>query len=552
MAMMYFFLFEKSKVCAETMTEEQVVMEEIRSKDKEDALLADNSNQEFSESISDINKVPLGNEKEADSSLSGDSNQGFLESISDVNKVPLEAEKKEEVGEETEKEDNECESSKEDIEIAPNEIDLGNYITQMKVGEKQLIVVTLIPLEATKTNVIFYSSNENVASVNGLGRITALAPGKTIITVGVDDINQSFELVVVEKEETKIPVTDIEVQEYNVELEVQKNLNLSATVLPFNATNPELSFESSNTSIATVNSLGVVKGISKGQVEITITADGISKKIPVNVVVKTKQIKVDTYYIVLKSGTSYHLNAEVEPKEAEQEIIYRSMDESIAKITECGIITAEAKGSTTILVSNKDTSVSVAVIVNEEVNYRQDNEPTEELRNYDPIIHQYVDSKHTKIISSNLLAELYRKKENLIIRGEDYEIEIRGNKIVNDTNCFYTDIEREKKEGKEYFTINRGNELHGEVILRLKEPVGKYLYLYNEEKAKYQRIEANDLEELCLTTPGKYMITQEQERSIPDYLLQISIVVSSLLCGVTLLYIVMKKNIGFGNKKKWL
>ncbi len=64
------------------------------------------------------------------------------------------------------------------------------------------------------------------------------------------------------------------------------SITLSATVLPGNATNPALSWTSSNTAIATVNSNGMVTGISAGIVFITaISTDGSNKSASCNVTV---------------------------------------------------------------------------------------------------------------------------------------------------------------------------------------------------------------------------------------------------------------------------
>lgn len=54
--------------------------------------------------------------------------------------------------------------------------------------------------------------------------------------------------------------------------------------------------------------------------------------------------------------------------------------------------------------------------------------------------------------------------------------------------------------------LNQGNELCGEVTLSLDGQGGKYLYLYNESKEKYEQIENVGANELKLTTAGEYQI----------------------------------------------
>ena len=66
--------------------------------------------------------------------------------------------------------------------IQPEELDLGDYLVEMTVGDKQLLVVTILPMNASEFELSYHSSNTEVATVNGMGRITALKKGKTKIT----------------------------------------------------------------------------------------------------------------------------------------------------------------------------------------------------------------------------------------------------------------------------------------------------------------------------------------------------------------------------------
>lgn len=73
---------------------------------------------------------------------------------------------------ETEKKEQETET------IKATELDLGDYQTEMAVGDKQLLTVTVLPLNATEQNIIYKSDNTKVAEINGMGRITAKAVGQ--------------------------------------------------------------------------------------------------------------------------------------------------------------------------------------------------------------------------------------------------------------------------------------------------------------------------------------------------------------------------------------
>jgi uncharacterized protein YjdB len=74
---------------------------------------------------------------------------------------------------------------------------------------------------------------------------------------------------------TTVAVTGVTISSTSVSISTGGTTQLSATVSPSNATNQSVSWGSSNTSVATVNSSGLVTGVSGGTATITVTtADG--------------------------------------------------------------------------------------------------------------------------------------------------------------------------------------------------------------------------------------------------------------------------------------
>lgn len=387
-----------------------------------------------------------------------------------------------------------------------SDLDLGDYTERMTVGEKQLLNVTVLPLDSGEKTITYASSDDKVATVNGMGRISALAAGKTIITVMAGQVSQSFELQVVEPENEVILVTDIEIGSYEPELEVGNTMTVSGTVVPSDASESEIKYTSSDTSVATVSSTGEVKGISAGNVSITLTAGSVSKTLELTVKVATAGIKLNSDYLVLKPGEAFKLSAEVMPVEAYQKVSFKSADTSVAAVSSDGLVTAKKTGTTTIIVSNGDISAAVSVIVDQMVNYKEQENGTGEDIKDEVTYTGTVFASEQKIIDSQMLKYLYETKQILKVVGDGYVIEIDGKNIVNYNNIFYTDIFLKKENDALGFVLNQGNELCGEVTLSLDGQGGKYLYLYNESKEKYEQIENVGANELKLTTAGEYQI----------------------------------------------
>lgn len=310
--------------------------------------------------------------------------------------------------------------------------------------------------------------------------------------------------------ETRISVTDIEIADYEEELYVGENLTLSVNVLPSDATNSNVTYKSSDASVATVSSSGEVKGISKGNVIIYVSADNITKKIPLTVKVATTAMKVNSNYLVLKNGNTFQLSAEITPVEADQSITYYVIDENVATVSESGLVTAKNEGNTTIVVSNEEASVAVSVIVNKQVANETEEKTADDTEVKENEYSGSVNAFEIEKIDTETLYYLYVSGDKLNIEGDGYTVKIDGNSIVNYKNEFYTDINLVKQNDGISFCLNQGNSLCGDICVELEDLEGKYLYLYNTSKDKYELIQTDNMDKLELTTAGDYRITYQK------------------------------------------
>lgn len=398
-----------------------------------------------------------------------------------------------------------------DVQIIVRDLDLGDYPSELEVGTSQLLSITVIPENAFGQKITYTSSDTGIATVNELGRITGIKEGTVTITVNCGNVKKDFQLKVVKAKSDEIPVTDIEIADHEDELEVDKTLTLSVTVLPSDATNNTVTYKSSDEKVATVNSSGEVKGIAEGDVTISITAGSVTKKVKLKVKVATTSIKLDTTYLILQLGESYQLTAKVLPAEADQALTYESITPEIISVTSGGMIRANKCGTGTILVKNSDTSTAVTVIVNSVGNAESD-EIEQSLQEKEQEYENTVFAEGCPVITTDMLRYFYEQNEILTVYGNGYTIKIDGKKIENWDNELYTKLEFVKEERGISFELNRSKRMCGEVTIQFDEDTlsGKYVYLYNKSKGKYELLQEKDITLMELDTEGKYLVTEKK------------------------------------------
>ena len=150
-------------------------------------------------------------------------------------------------------------------------------------GKSVNLTATISPSNATNKNVTWASSNTSVATVSSSGVVTAKSVGTATITVTTKDGSKK---ATCEVTVTPIRVSGVTLGSSSEEIIYLNNKTLTATVSPSNAANKNVTWSSSNTSVATVSSTGVVTAKSVGTATITVTTADGSKKDTTNITVK--------------------------------------------------------------------------------------------------------------------------------------------------------------------------------------------------------------------------------------------------------------------------
>ena len=277
---------------------------------------------------------------------------------------------------------------------------------------------------ASKLNLTWTSSDEEVATVDETGLVTAVGAGEADITVSVSDANISSTTHV----KVVITPTGVEAPD-SIELVTngENSKALGAKMTPEDATEVKLAYESSDESVATVDENGVVTAVADGECVITtyviadipataesaeakpvvdevaaseaevadsaadsetpddavasepedttdtdssfgVVPDGLSAETKVTVTTKVEQITLNKTEGTLTVGNSVTVTATVTPDNATNDTVnWTSSDETVATVDSNGKVTAVAAGSATITATSEsdgDVSADYALTVN--------------------------------------------------------------------------------------------------------------------------------------------------------------------------------------------
>lgn len=139
----------------------------------------------------------------------------------------------------------------------------------LNVGQEQKLAAVLTPPEAT--NVVWSSSDSNIATVDGTGSVKAVAPGTATIKIASVDDEANINAVCTVN--VKQPVNKIELNYTSLLLCDGETVALTAAVSPDNATDKTVTWATSDDQIATVSN-GTVTIYAVGNVRITASSGG--------------------------------------------------------------------------------------------------------------------------------------------------------------------------------------------------------------------------------------------------------------------------------------
>ncbi len=234
------------------------------------------------------------------------------------------------------------------IEIVQKQIEL-------KKGDTIRIDYTVLPENANNKSVIWKSSDESIVAVDSIGNITAKKSGSAVIScISAEKPNVTAECAVT----VKVPITGIVLNNTDISLYREQSVNLITTLYPFDTTEKDIIWSSSNNSVASVDETGKVTGVGKGTAVIrcqSAESDSIFGECVVNVGVPVESMSLSRDNASLFKGNSVKLTAMLEPEDiTDDTVVWKSSDENVATVDRDGLVISNSVGVANITCISKD------------------------------------------------------------------------------------------------------------------------------------------------------------------------------------------------------
>ena len=244
--------------------------------------------------------------------------------------------------------------------ISVGSVTLNRSKLSLEEGQKATLKATVCPENANNKNLVWASSNNDIATVCD-GVVTAVAKGSAVITATAQDgsgKSSGCDVVVTED----ILVSSVTVCPLSKTMNIGDSAYLYETICPNNATKQYVKWSSNKTDVVTVNpDTGLVMAQGAGTAIITaIAQDGSDKKgycnITVNSPISVNGIQLCPDSLDMIVGDVACLCTTIIPNNAtNQSVIWHSSNESVVTVgTYSGEITARKAGFANITATTVD------------------------------------------------------------------------------------------------------------------------------------------------------------------------------------------------------
>ena len=167
------------------------------------------------------------------------------------------------------------------VSVPVENVTLNKTELVLQKGQEEVLVALVSPDDATDKTINWSSSNVSVVRVDQNGAVAAEGAGTAVITASAGTKSATCTITVT------IPVESISLNMTKRTIKVNETVLLKAEINPSDATTKSIQWSSSDVSIASVGSNGMVKGLKEGVATITASADGKSTSCTITVLRST-------------------------------------------------------------------------------------------------------------------------------------------------------------------------------------------------------------------------------------------------------------------------
>ena len=167
------------------------------------------------------------------------------------------------------------------VSVPVENVTLNKTELVLQKGQEEVLVALVSPDDATDKTINWSSSNVSVVRVDQNGAVAAEGAGTAVITASAGTKSATCTITVT------IPVESISLNMTKRTIKVNETVLLKAEINPSDATTKSIQWSSSDVSIVSVGSNGMVKGLKEGVATITASADGKSTSCTITVLRST-------------------------------------------------------------------------------------------------------------------------------------------------------------------------------------------------------------------------------------------------------------------------
>lgn len=234
-------------------------------------------------------------------------------------------------------------------------VTISNESMTVRKGQEFWLNATCQPENAMNKLIIWSSSDTSIATVDKNGKVTAVEPGDCVITATSQDsgVTARCSLTVTQ------PITGIFLNTNAKTILAGEKFVIIPTIEPLDADNKNVTYTSSDTSVATVDSDGIVTGVRGGKTVIIVKTEerGLIASCLVTVQEFVSSVNITQDSAQMNLGAVLQLQAEVLNETAtNRKLTWSSTNNGIVQVDSTGKVTAVGMGTATIYAYATDGS----------------------------------------------------------------------------------------------------------------------------------------------------------------------------------------------------